>query len=63
MPLTDYALTKTALMVESAPGLEDWHPLDVDYGEIAVSLPGYTHLGTRMHARTSAAVMWPMWLM
>ena len=40
MPLTDYALTKTALMVESAPGLEDWHPLNVDYGGIAVSLPG-----------------------
>ena len=28
LPLTDYALTRTALWVESAPGRGDFHPLD-----------------------------------
>ncbi len=35
LPLTSYALTRTTLCVESAPDAADYHPLDVDYGEIA----------------------------
>mmetsp|Transcript_24436 Transcript_24436/g.44841 ORF Transcript_24436/g.44841 Transcript_24436/m.44841 type:complete len:267 (-) Transcript_24436:18-818(-) len=32
LPLTDYALTQTALWVESAEGVGDFHPLDAEYG-------------------------------
>ena len=34
MPLSRRALTQTSLRVESAPGSNDFHPLDVEYGEI-----------------------------
>lgn len=32
LPLTDYSLTRTCLWVESSPGSEDFHPVDVPYG-------------------------------
>lgn len=35
MPLTDPKLTQTELWVESAPGKDDWAPLDVAFGEVA----------------------------
>lgn len=35
MPLTDYATTKTALWVETAPGAGDYHPLDIPRGAIS----------------------------
>ena len=35
MPLTEYADTRTTLLVESAPGRGDFHPLAVTHGEIA----------------------------
>lgn len=35
MPLSPYNRTRTTLWVESAAGAGDFHPLDVDHGEIA----------------------------
>lgn len=35
IPLTDRHLTETDLYVESAPGKEDYTPLDVNFGEVA----------------------------
>ena len=35
MPLSSYALTRTTLWVETAPGAADYHPLEVDHGQIA----------------------------
>jgi len=35
MPLSSYALTRTTLWVETAPGAADFHPLEVDHGQIA----------------------------
>eukprot|EP00928_Gymnodinium_smaydae_P045989 TRINITY_DN30604_c0_g1_i1.p1 TRINITY_DN30604_c0_g1~~TRINITY_DN30604_c0_g1_i1.p1 ORF type:complete len:255 (+),score=27.77 TRINITY_DN30604_c0_g1_i1:37-801(+) len=37
MPLTNYSeMTQTALWVESRPGADDYQPLEIDYGRIAV---------------------------
>jgi len=35
MPLTFFPLTGTTLWAESSPGLGDFHPLPVDYGQLA----------------------------
>lgn len=34
MPLTEFVLTQTALMIESEPGKADFHPIDLGYGEM-----------------------------
>lgn len=36
MPLTDYGLTQTTLWVESGPNTDDFHPLALDVGQIAM---------------------------
>lgn len=35
MPLSDYNLTQTTLFVETSFGSDDFHPLDINYGQIA----------------------------
>lgn len=34
MPLTEFVLTQTALMIESEPGKADFRPIDLGYGEL-----------------------------
>ncbi|CAE8592610.1 unnamed protein product [Polarella glacialis] len=36
MPLSDYSKTKSTLWVESEPNADDFHPLDINIGEIAM---------------------------
>lgn len=36
LPLTSFERTRTALVVESAPGVGDFHPLDCEYGEFVM---------------------------
>ncbi|CAJ1462233.1 unnamed protein product [Effrenium voratum] len=36
MPLTDYSSTKTTLWVESQPNAEDFHPLELEVGQVAM---------------------------
>lgn len=36
MPLTDYNMTQATLWVESSPGAEDFQPLAINHGSIAV---------------------------
>ncbi|CAE7568416.1 strG [Symbiodinium natans] len=36
MPLTDYSMTEATLWVESSPGAEDFQPLAINHGSIAV---------------------------
>ena len=48
MPLSDYALTHTALEVETSPGSSNFKPLDISIGEI-----GMFH-GTLLHHRAPA---------
>jgi hypothetical protein len=45
MPLSYYHMTQTTLDIESIPNLNDFHPIEIDYGEI-----GHFH-GTLCHHR------------